>query len=92
MPPARKRHGAVDKKQSSALRVAYEDEIRTLKTDAGSMRGRDASVIKADVVALKERIKADTALSAMQRKVLLKAAQEVFDDYSLISDMLIGLC
>ena len=51
-----------------------------MKTDAGSMRGRDASVIKADVVALKERVKADTALSAMQRKVLLKAAQEVFDD------------
>ena len=60
--------------------MAYEDEIRALKSDAGSMRGRDASVIKADVVALQERLRDDAALSKPQRKALLKAAKEVYDD------------
>ena len=61
-------------------RTNYDDEIRTLKADAASMRGRDASIIKADVTALQERIKNDTTLSKAHAKALLKSAKEVFDD------------
>ena len=66
---------------ASATLAAFVKEVKVLETDANSVRGRDASVIKEDCLKLEARINAAAAsLTAGGRKKVLAQLKQVVDD------------